>query len=237
MLETLDRPAVLVGHSIGGRTIQTLLRDRSALRGRISGVVLLNTTFTNPLRTIVFSRTLLALQKPLLEPAMRVMILAHPIAWLSKWQSYLSGGTHAAMRLGFGVAVTRHPLDHTALLATKAPPAIESRGNLALLYWDAEGRLRRRKSRPWSWAGISISSQRLKLANGSPGRRCPRFSSSWARTTLGQWSSRAPILPQSQSSRPVSSRATSRNRGLQPHESDHGGRAHAETFWRSRRQA
>lgn len=141
VLETLDRPAVLVGHSIGGMTIQTLLRDRSALRGRISGVVLLNTTFTNPLRTMVFSRTLLALQKPLLEPAMRLMILAHPIAWLSKWQSYLSGGTHAAMRLGFGGAVTRHQLDHAALLATKAPPAIESRGNLAMLHWDAEGAL------------------------------------------------------------------------------------------------
>ncbi len=42
------RPAVLVGHSIGGMTIQTLARDNPELfGGNIAGVVLLNTTYTD----------------------------------------------------------------------------------------------------------------------------------------------------------------------------------------------
>ncbi|MBW8882168.1 MAG: alpha/beta hydrolase, partial [Asticcacaulis sp.] len=46
---------VLVGHSIGGITIQTLIRDYPQLQSRLAGLVLLNTTYTNPLRTMVFS--------------------------------------------------------------------------------------------------------------------------------------------------------------------------------------
>ncbi|MDB5452228.1 MAG: alpha/beta hydrolase, partial [Caulobacteraceae bacterium] len=42
-------PAVLVGHSIGGMIIQTLVRDRPEALDRVAGVVLLNTTYTNPL--------------------------------------------------------------------------------------------------------------------------------------------------------------------------------------------
>lgn len=141
LLETLDRPAVLVGHSIGGMTIQTLVRDHPQAMRLVAGVVLLNTTYTNPLRTMVFSRLLLALQKPVLEPMMTLTVLLHPLIWLSKWQSYLSGSTHAAMRLGFGRAVTRSQLAHAALLATRAPPAIEAKGDLAMLNWDATSAL------------------------------------------------------------------------------------------------
>lgn len=143
LLDSLDRPAVLVGHSIGGMTIQTLVRDRPQALAKVAGLVLLNTTYTNPLRTMVFSRLLTALQKPLLEPMMRLTVWLHPLVWLSKWQSYLSGSTHAAMRLGFGKFVTRSQLEHTALLATRAPPAIEAKGDLAMLNWDATGALAR----------------------------------------------------------------------------------------------
>lgn len=141
LLDTLDRPAVLIGHSIGGMTIQTLIRDHPQAHARIAGVVLLNTTYTNPLRTMIFAPVLLALQEPILEPLMRLTILAHPLVWFSKWQSYLSGSTHAALRLGFGKFVTRSQLGHAALLATRAPPAIEAKGDLAMLNWDATGAL------------------------------------------------------------------------------------------------
>jgi len=139
LIATLDRPAVLVGHSIGGMTIQTLLRDHPSSLERVAGVVLLNTTYTNPLKTMVFHRLLLGIQKPVLEPLMKLTVLLHPVVWLSKWQSYLSGSTHAAMRLGFGRFVTRSQLEHVALLATRAPPAIEARGDLAMVHWDATG--------------------------------------------------------------------------------------------------
>ncbi|MET0273215.1 MAG: alpha/beta hydrolase [Phenylobacterium sp.] len=141
LIEAQDRPVVLVGHSIGGMTIQTLVRDHPDILPRVAGIVLENTSYTNPLKTMVFSRLLLALQKPVLEPAMHLTMWLQPLVWLSKWQSYLSGSMHAGMRLGFGKFVTRSQLGHAALLATRAAPGVEAKGDLAMLNWDATGAL------------------------------------------------------------------------------------------------
>ncbi|CAN7600331.1 alpha/beta hydrolase [Phenylobacterium sp. LjRoot225] len=133
------QPVVLVGHSIGGITIQTLIRDFPQLQSRLAGVVLLNTTYTNPLKTMILSGLLQALQRPVLEPAMKLTIALQPLAWLSKWQSYLSGSAHLAQRFGYGRYVTRSQLEHTTLLATRNPPAVLARGDLAMFHWDATG--------------------------------------------------------------------------------------------------
>jgi pimeloyl-ACP methyl ester carboxylesterase len=46
------RNVVLVGHSIGGMTIQSLVRDRpDFVKRTVAGIILLNTTYTNPIRT------------------------------------------------------------------------------------------------------------------------------------------------------------------------------------------
>jgi pimeloyl-ACP methyl ester carboxylesterase len=137
------RKPVLVGHSIGGMIIQTLIRDQPALQDRIAGLVLLNTTYTDPLETMVFSRLLRRLQRPLLEPAAKLMIPLQPLAWACKWQSYLSGSAHLALRLGFGRFVTRSQLEHAALLSTRNPPAVLARGDLAMFGWDATDALGR----------------------------------------------------------------------------------------------
>ena len=51
-----DRPVVLVGHSIGGMTIQTFARDNpEQFARRVAGVVLINTSYTNPLTTMILS--------------------------------------------------------------------------------------------------------------------------------------------------------------------------------------
>ena len=134
--------AVLVGHSIGGMTIQTLIRDHPQLQDRLAGVVLLNTTYTNPLKTMILSGLLRALQRPVLEPVMRLMILLQPLVWLSQWQSYFSGSAHLAHRLGFGKFVTRSQLQHSTLLTTRNSPAVQMKGNLAMFHWDATGALR-----------------------------------------------------------------------------------------------
>lgn len=134
---------VLVGHSIGGMTIQTLVRDYPQLQPRIAGLVLLNTTYTNPLKTMVFSGPLQALQRPVLEPAMKLIMALQPLVWLSRWQSYLSGSSHIAQRFGFGKFVTRSQLEHTTLLSTRNPPGVVARGDLAMFHWDATGVLSR----------------------------------------------------------------------------------------------
>jgi len=133
---------VLVGHSIGGMTIQTLARDQPALfADRVAGVVLLNTTYTNPLKTMILPRLMQAIRWPLLEPVMRLTIVIEPLAWLGAWQSYLSGMAHLANRIGFGKYVTRSQLHHVTLLATKNRPANIQKGNLAMFRWDATGAL------------------------------------------------------------------------------------------------
>jgi pimeloyl-ACP methyl ester carboxylesterase len=107
------------------------------VNSRIAGIVLLNTTFTNPLRTMILSPLAQALRWPVIEPMLWLTIAFQPLAWLSAWQSYLSGSAHMANRLGFGKYVTKTQLDVTALLATRNSPAAQARGNLAMFRWDA----------------------------------------------------------------------------------------------------
>lgn len=132
------KPVVLVGHSIGGMTIQTLARDAPEVFGReVIGVVLVNTTYTNPLKTMILGGLARALRWPLIEPLMRLTIWLQPVAWLGAWQSYFSGSAHLANRLGFGDYVTRSQLEHTTLLATRNPPGASAKGNLAMFRWEA----------------------------------------------------------------------------------------------------
>lgn len=136
IVATVDGPVVLVGHSIGGMTIQTLARDHAGIfADRVRGIVLLNTTFTDPLQTIVFGPLFRALRFPVVEPIMVLMIVLQPLVWLSAWQGYFSGFAHLGNRLGFGRHVTHSQLDHTALLPTRNPPSVQGRGNLTMFRW------------------------------------------------------------------------------------------------------
>lgn len=128
---------VLVGHSIGGMDIQTLARDNRAAFRDVAGVVLVNTTHTNPLRTMILPRLMQALRYPVLEPAMYLTKWLLPLSWLSAWQSYLSGTAHLANRLGFGKHVSKQQLEWAALVTTRNSPAVQASGNLAMFEWDA----------------------------------------------------------------------------------------------------
>ncbi|ESQ79381.1 alpha/beta fold hydrolase [Asticcacaulis sp. YBE204] len=129
---------VLVSHSIGGMTTQTLARDYPAFyEARVAGVVLLNTSYTNPLKTMILPKLMLALQKPLIEPMMVLTRWLTPLAWLSGWQSYFNGMSHLTNRIGFGSSVTHCQLEHTALLSTRNSPGAQALGNLSMFHWDA----------------------------------------------------------------------------------------------------
>ncbi len=141
VLRYVGQPAIVVGHSMGGMVIQMLAIRQPQLFGTaIVGAVFLNTTYTNPLRTMILSGLATALQ-PILKFCFHVEAALFPLAWLSGWQSYWSGSTHIVTRLTFGKGVTRRQLDHAALLATKNSPASIARGNLAMIDWDGMGAL------------------------------------------------------------------------------------------------
>lgn len=129
---------VILGHSLGGMVIQTLAKQRPDLFDghRIAGVVLLNTSYTNPLNTMILPRLFSALQ-PLIELMCKVQIWLLPLTWLSAWQSYLSGTAHIANRITFGRNVTREELEHVTLISTRNSPAVIAEEILAMLHWDA----------------------------------------------------------------------------------------------------
>ena len=130
-------PVLLVGHSIGGMTTQTFWRSASVeAQARVVGVVLIDTTHEDPTRTMWLSGLWRALKTPLIEPIMHLTIWLSPLAWLSSWQGYLGGSSQIAMRLiGFGRFATRSQVDLTARLSAEGSPAVQAKGNLAMLRW------------------------------------------------------------------------------------------------------
>jgi pimeloyl-ACP methyl ester carboxylesterase len=133
---------VIVGHSIGGMTAQTLAGLRPELMGeQVKGIVLVNTTHLRPILTTAASGLVQALW-PVFSVLLRLQILLSPLVHLQKWQSYMSGSIHLAARIGgFGSHVTRGQLEHTARLMTKASPAVEAKGDFAMMDWDVTRKL------------------------------------------------------------------------------------------------
>lgn len=140
------RSVVLVGWSIGGMILQTFARQYPGALGRpVAGLVLENTTHTDPTRTTFGSGFLQAI-RPVAVGAMHADVMLQPLVWAMNWQSYLSGSAHLAMRIaGFGTRPTRAQLDQAALLSARNPPAVQAKGNLAMMRWDATDDLPRIK--------------------------------------------------------------------------------------------
>ncbi|WP_374471368.1 alpha/beta fold hydrolase [Phenylobacterium sp.] len=130
------RKVILVGHSIGGMTVQTFCRRYPETLGRqVVGVVLENTTHTDPLRTTALGEGLESLE-PVIKPVMRLDVWLQPLAWLMNWQSYLSGMTHLAMRFGgFGTRPTKAQLEQVSRAVTRNSPAVQAKGNIAMMEW------------------------------------------------------------------------------------------------------
>ncbi len=133
-----DKPVILLGHSLGGMCILTFCRlFPEHLGHRVAGLILVDTTYTNPVKTSIFSRFLRAVQKPLLEPLLYLTIMLSPFVWLMNWLSYLNGLLHINVELsGFTGTETRGQLDFSALLSALAWPAVLARGTLAMFDYD-----------------------------------------------------------------------------------------------------
>lgn len=133
-----DQSAILVGHSMGAMILLTFCRlFPEHLEQRVAGLVLVDGTYTNPLKTTTFSTLLLALQKPLLEPLLYLATALSPLLWLTSWLSYLNGSTLLTTKLsGFTGTETRGQLNFSTLIGIKASPGVLTQGVLAMFKFD-----------------------------------------------------------------------------------------------------
>lgn len=133
-----DKSVILLGHSLGGMCILTFCRLFPEYLGRkVAGLILVDTTYTNPVKTSIFSKFLRVVQKPLLEPLLYLTILLSPLVWLMNWLSYLNGSLYINVELsGFTGTETRGQLNFSALLSALGWPAVLARGTLAMFNYD-----------------------------------------------------------------------------------------------------
>ncbi len=132
-------PVILIGHSIGGMTQQTFCRLYGEKLGEsVKGLVLVHTTYTNPVSTNVAAWITKPLE-PLLKLINFTMIPLSPFIWLSNWQSYYNGSLHVSARLeSFTGKQTWEQLDHSAWMGAKARPSVVARGNFGMMKFDEE---------------------------------------------------------------------------------------------------
>jgi pimeloyl-ACP methyl ester carboxylesterase len=134
---TGDRPVTLVGHSIGGMMMLTLARTHpELLRGKVNGMVFMDTTHTWPLDSVMAGGLLKVLRWPLIEPLLLLTILLWPLIWLSNLQSYLNGTSHIVNRItSLSRGVTRGQLEFATRFNVKDKPNVIAKGLRAVLRW------------------------------------------------------------------------------------------------------
>lgn len=140
-----EEPVILLGHSMGAMMLLTFCRlFPEQLGQRVAGLVFVDGTFTNPLKTAILSKLLLALQKPLLEPLLYLAIAFSPLLHLASWLSYLNGSTLLTTEIsGFTGRETRGQLNFSSLIGIKASPGVLARGVLAMFKFDETATLPR----------------------------------------------------------------------------------------------
>ncbi|MGB5962566.1 MAG: alpha/beta hydrolase [Coleofasciculaceae cyanobacterium] len=133
-----DQPAIIAGHSLGGMSILTFCRlFPEHLGQRVAGLILVDTTYINPVKTSIFSKFLRTVQKPLLEPLLHLAIWLAPVVSLMNWLSYLNGMLYFSTELsGFTGSETRGQLHFATLLSAKSWPGVVARGTLAMFDFD-----------------------------------------------------------------------------------------------------
>jgi pimeloyl-ACP methyl ester carboxylesterase len=138
------QPVILVGHSIGGMTTLTFCRlFPEALGTRVAGLVLVHTTYTNPVRTTTLARLNTALERPVLVPLLYLMIWLSPVVRIMNWLSYVNGSAHLSTKLsGFAGTETWQQVDFASRYGLYLSPAVLARGMFGMLRYDATATLK-----------------------------------------------------------------------------------------------
>lgn len=134
------KPVVLVGHSIGGMINLTFCRMFPARLGRdVSGIVQVDTSYTNPVTTTKNAGFSRALQKPFAEPMLHAMIWFSPLVRVMNWLSYQNGTSQMMnAKSGFAGSETWGQVELVSRYGYEFPPSVVARGTLAMFHWDAK---------------------------------------------------------------------------------------------------
>lgn len=143
VVEAAGGPVVLVGHSIGGMITLTYCRLFAASLGpRVRGLVIAQSTYTNPVMTNEHTWLYAPLQKPVLEPLCYLMIGTAPLVWLMNMLSYVNGSAHDSTESeSFSGRETGGQLDFIVRTWVPAWPAVVARGFLGMFRYDATATL------------------------------------------------------------------------------------------------
>lgn len=133
------KPAVLMGHSIGGMTTLTFCRlFPEALGDLVGGLILTHTTPMNPVRTTRGAAFLTAIEKGGLRPLMHVTIALSPLLRMMNFLTYWNGTAHLTSKFaGFGGTETWEQIDFAARFQLHASPAVFARGVLGMMGYNA----------------------------------------------------------------------------------------------------
>jgi len=133
------RPAILVGHSIGGMITLTFCKVfHQELGSRVAGLVLAHTSYTNPVRTTKWAPLYTAIEKPVIIPLMYLTIALWPLFWLMTWMSYFNGSMERSThKSGFSGNETRGQLAFITRLSPLGRPDVLARGMLGMIAYDA----------------------------------------------------------------------------------------------------
>jgi pimeloyl-ACP methyl ester carboxylesterase len=134
----VGKPALLIGHSIGGMTILTFCRlFPEALGERVRGLGLVHTTYINPVRTARLAGLFTALERPLIVPLLYLTIGLSPLVLLMNWLGYLNGTLHMANQLtGFAGGESWGQVEFVTLYTLYLSPAVLAKGMLGMLRYD-----------------------------------------------------------------------------------------------------
>jgi pimeloyl-ACP methyl ester carboxylesterase len=110
---------------------------------RVKAIGLVQTTYTNPVRTTNMAGLLTALERPIIIPLLHLTILLSPLLWLSNLMSYLNGSALLSTKSsGFAGTETLEELDFVARFQLQASPAVMARGMFGMLGYDATATLK-----------------------------------------------------------------------------------------------
>lgn len=139
VLRFVGKPAILLGHSIGGMTILTFCRlFPEALGTRVAGLALVHTTYVNPVRTARLAPIFTPLERPLIVPLLHLTIALSPLVLLMNWLGYLNGMLHISnQQSGFAGTESWSQVEFVTRYNLYTSPAVLARGMFGMLRYDA----------------------------------------------------------------------------------------------------